>query len=340
MSKAEVSEMQGLIETYMRWKMTQDGPRGYTIFHPSAFGGCLRQMQYEYFHENELGDVEKVPQDIGGRVSRIFGNGDGMHFRWSKYWEDIGILKGVWECKNNICRAFDNSGEMVTNPKKLVTEKWKEEDKPRRYGLKELTGVLKPEKCVCGHNRFRYHEKTVVSEECNFRGHVDLILDFNNLDDERFEDVKKYYNAEKLPKTTIVADMKSINSNGWRYIDKNGPSLKYKIQLTIYANLLDVDFGWLIYENKDTQDVLSFKIPKSTETVWKEVKLQAKKMMAMQNFKTQDGDTKHLLPPPRPLKKDSSECNYCEFKKQCHASKVWKDPRLNDKRKNFYGTLI
>lgn len=341
MKDLQISEMQGLIETYLRWKTAKQPPRGFTIYHPSAFGGCLRQMQYEYYHEKGLADVEKKQQDIGGRVTRIFDNGDGMHNRWAHYWEEMGILKGVWECRNPLCKAFNDSGKMIdTDTDKYLSNKFNEHTKPRRYGADSLIGVKKPEKCACGYTRFKYHEVTVESKEYNFRGHADLILDFASLDDKKFDEVKKFYDLEKMPKTTIVADMKTINSNGWRYVEKNGPSLKYKIQLTIYANILDLDFGWLIYENKDTQDILSYKIPKSTETVWKEIRIQAKKMMAMSEYKTGSGETRHLLPPPRPLKKDSSECKFCEFKNECHGSKIWKDPDLNEKRKKFYGTLL
>ena len=138
------------------------------------------------------------------------------------------------------------------------------------------------------------------------------------------------FRAEDLPKKPVVLDMKSINSFSFKSKLEMGPSLVYRTQLVIYCNILDLDFGVLIYENKDDSNTKIYKIDRNPE-MWLKIKDQASKMNEMVEDK--------LLPPPRPVSKEDYDCRYCEFQSICHNSKAWQDPELLQKRLKFYGTL-
>jgi len=307
---ADVAAIQGLIQTFCEHQAVNGKERGYEVYHPSAFGGCLRQMQYQRFAQNNINGLELPQDDIEGRVKRIFDAGHSMHDRWALYWEKMGILRGVWECLNSECDYF--------------------------YGKDNKIGELKPKECPkCGHKNFKYHEVNVVSKELNFFGHADLILDFSQLDISQFEkgnSVKRCFNPNHLPKDIVVADMKTANARRFKSSKDNGPDLKYEVQLKIYANLLNLPFGLLIYENKDNSDIALFKIDRGEDTDWPLIRRQA--MALNKGFELKQ------LPPPRPIRKDDYECKYCSFKEICHESSIWQSDKLAENRKKFYGHLL
>ena len=68
----EVVSMLGLLDTYQRHKSINGGPRNYSIYHPSAFGKCLRYMQYQRFAEEGIGGLSMPVKEHEGRVQRIF----------------------------------------------------------------------------------------------------------------------------------------------------------------------------------------------------------------------------------------------------------------------------
>lgn len=59
-----------------------------------------------------------------------------------------------------------------------------------------------------------------------------------------------------------IIEMKSINSKGWEYLN-NGPKKEHAVQLQLYLNILDIDYGAVLYENKDTQLTRLFELKKS-----------------------------------------------------------------------------
>lgn len=74
-------------------------------FHPSEFNrlGCLRKKQYRFVMENFKDDIleeskikkfEEMFKGVknGAKLSRIFANGEDVHERYQKYFEDMGIL--------------------------------------------------------------------------------------------------------------------------------------------------------------------------------------------------------------------------------------------------------
>ena len=359
----EVAAMMGVIDTYSRYKGVNGRPRNYKVYHPSALGKCLRLMQYQRFSEDGIAGLSLSKEPFESKTMRIFDTGHSMHDRWVDYWAEVGVLRGVWQCKNPLCRAFDDEGEFlgtdkvneinelrVTMSKETPVEAYEigaDPEKgrarasllPRKYGKENKIGIFQPKACKCGCCEFDYHEVNVVDEDLNLFGHADQILDFSNFDVDQYSKddgshvaVDRTFDPRDLPKTPIVADMKTINDRRYGSLIKNGPGLDYKVQLKVYCNILDVDYGVLIYENKNTSETASFKVERSSEVDWPIVKRQIKQMNKMYD--------KKKLPPPRPTRKDSYDCKYCDYKDICHNSKVWSDPELSQKRINFYGRLL
>lgn len=298
MVPSDIQSIMGLIDTYTIWKSRSKGPRGYEIYHPSAFGKCLRLMQYLRYAER--GYIKVVEEDFPPKLIRLFDKGHNMHERWAKYAEGIGILRGYW-------RSIETG---------------------KIYGKDDPLGCFKPD---IKDEHFEYMEVSVKNEEMNFSGHADMIWDFSNFKENKFEGVDNQFSIDLLPKKPIVVDMKTCNDRKFDRLLKTGPSLDYKVQLTIYANILPVEYGLLIYENKNDSNIAAYKITKNPK-MYETIRSQALTMNEMVD--------KKLLPPPRPESKDNYECSNCPFKQMCHSSKIWDDPNLEDKRKKFYKNLM
>ena len=323
----EIVATMGLMDSYIKWKNKNGKPRNYQVFHPSAFGSCLRKMQYQRYEEEGKMEIHSDKDDPKASMIRLWGNGHFIQAKWTEYFEELGLLRGIWKCTNAACGAFKDNGDIDLNK---LQEAYDGKIRPREYGHAERQGVLKPKKCACGCKKFVYDEKPVVCKELNFYGHADLILDFRNLNTELVEKLEKTFKIDDLPKGVVVADMKTINDFGWKKLEE--PSLTYQVQMQIYANVLDCDYGILIYENKNNSDARAFKIQKGEETVWPTVQKQS---LIMQKMHEQG-----KLPPPRPLNKKEYQCKYCEFRGDCHASDIWQNENLVELRKKFYGNLL
>jgi len=317
----DVTSLMELVDTYVRWSENSK-TRSYEYYHPSEFGKCLRASQYKRYAEK--GIIDMTENVIDGRTYRLFQKGHNMQSRWEKYFLAMGVLRGIWKCSNTACQKI--------------------------YGADDKLGVFKPDVCECGNKHFWYNEVSVEDKKLNMRGNVDLILDFSRFNAAIFGDkITKTFNEDLLPKTPIVVDMKTINERGFENLDKyhKPPGLGYQVQLTIYANLLDVEYGVLIYECKNDSRIRSYKIPRNEHTWFKLIQRQSEQLDEMTRIE-KDGKTLNLLPPPRPKNKSCYDCRGyptkgipgCPFKKICHTSGIWKDPNFDAKRKKFYGFLL
>lgn len=291
-----------LIDQFLSYKNSKSSSRSYKVFHPSAFGKCLRKMMYQKYVSEGL--MEEPVSSVEPRMVRIFDTGHTMHSRWAKYMEELNVLRGVWKCANPVCEKV--------------------------YGQDEKIGIFKPSECTsCGSCKFEYEEITVDSPELNFHGHCDQVVDFSNLCQE-FKESSNFKSlgnlCEYIPNSPIVIDMKTIGKNQWSKLEK-GAHFYYVVQLTIYLHILDLDMGIIIYERKDDSETKMFKVTRNDEW-WDVIKKQSKLMLNM--FE------KQTLPPPRPLAKDDFDCKYCEFSKTCHKSQIWNAPNLDELRKKFY----
>jgi len=319
----DVQAITNAVEVYTQYVEDSSPPRGYEKFHPSAFGKCLRQMQY--YRYAQMGFIPMPKAENESRMLRLWQLGHDVQSRWEKYFDGMGVLRGVWKCQNPLCSNTKDDGTInVESPENVQS---------RRYGTDVTLGVFKPEKCVCGSTKFFYEEVNVVDESMNMYGHADMILDFSRFDAKRFGKFAKQFNVDKFPKKPIVADMKTCNKYAFdNKVTKCGPDMGYQVQLTLYANILDCEYGLLIYEGKNDSMVKAFKIPRREDTWFVDLQRQAKLMNEMVEFKK--------LPPPRPFSKSEYECKYCPFSRLCHKSKVWSSDDLKKKRCNFYGTLL
>ena len=256
---ADVASVVGVVDTHLRWKnKNNQRERSYVSWHPSEFGHCLRKMQYMRYAEDGLIKPDS-PQELTSQQLRLFEKGHNMQARWTRYFDAIGILKGVWKCENLCCRMWDDNGKFIGAEGNIIPF-----EKPRIYGLDEKVGVFKTDKCYCGCTKFAYDEVDVKDKEMNMYGHADLILDFSRFDPNRYDNVIKNFNTNELPKGPVVADMKTIKDS--RYDDLMSsctPDLGYQVQLTIYANVLGCEYGLLFYENKDNSKLAAFKINKN-----------------------------------------------------------------------------
>lgn len=336
----EVLAVIGVVDTYIKWENTNDAPRGHERYHPSAFGKCLRLMQYQRYAER--GYIEAKKENYDAPLLRVFQNGHSMHDRWRGYFEGLGVLKGYWKCTNPYCASIDDNGNQLPNTaiKTMMEDPGSWLKKRRVYGTDSLQGCFKPKKCKCGWNKFHYDELDVVDKDLNFYGHADMILDFSNFDPESLSGTKRGYKLEDLPKTPVVVDMKSINHFDFQNVAKGESHDYYETQLTVYANVLDCEYGILIYENKNNQKTSAFRINRNADTLWPQIQNQAKMMCEMAEVIDEEGNVHHLLPPPRPAFKDEKECEWCSYKDLCHESSIWDDPELREKRKEFYGEML
>lgn len=337
----EVQSVMGLVDAYLIWKDKYGDPRGFERYHPSAFGRCLRLMQYQRYSERGYIPTPDDPKDP--HILRVFGNGHSMHDRWRAYFDEMHVLKGIWVCTNPLCAAIRERIDLkdAWEGFRQHPEEWLK--KRRVYGKDQLQGSFRPEKCECGSSRFKYEELLVESKELNMRGHADLIVDFSSPKFDPSEYIKCKKNGlslDLLPKKPIVIDFKSINHFDYQDVAKGNPHSYYLIQLMIYANVLDCDYGILMYENKNTQKAVAFRVNKDEETLWQEVVRQATLMNEMVEVVDENGVEHHLLPPPRPDTPDSKECEWCVYRDICHESPIWSDPELMKKREEFYGKLL
>ena len=328
----EIQNIMNALNVHLQWRSKNGPPRGHLVYHPSSFGRCLRKMQYELYEE--MGYIKGEHDKKSNETLRIFDTGHSMHNRWANYFSDIGVLRGYWHCKNKMCYVFKDDGSLLLNDI-CNSKEFYQKHGSRKYGYDNLIGCHKPKSCVCGCSDFDYHEISVENSDLNFHGHADQILDFSNFDVSLYKTgnpVDILFNPKDLPKYPIVVDMKTINSRDFDGKLQEKMHFEYKVQLTIYINILKLEKGVLIYENKDNSRVKIFEVNKNPE-LWKKIQEQASTMKSMIDSKK--------LPPPRPKAKSSIECRYCPFKSKCHGEdgtkSIWDHPDLSELREKFYG---
>jgi hypothetical protein len=303
----DVSSIIGAVDTIIQKNEVSKSSRGYETYHPSSFGNCLRLMQYLRYADMGLISVNK--EIVESRMIRLWDVGHSCQSRWEDYFTQMGVLRGYWKCANENCSTI--------------------------FGQEEKRGIFKPKNCSkCGYKKMYYEEVLACDKELNISGHADMILDFSNFDRSIFNGTSLPFSIDKLPQKPVVVDMKTCNCKSWSsQVTRIGPHFYYQVQLTIYTNLLDCEFGVLIYEKKDDSSVKAFKIPKREDTWYQEIRRQAKMMNEMISLKK--------LPPPRQITKDNYECGRCPFMTCCHKSKVWDDEeKLKEQRRAFYGNLL
>ena len=91
-------------------------------------------------------------------------------------------------------------------------------------------------------------------------------------------------------KGEAVLELKSINEKGFNDL-KSSPKHDHFIQLQIYLNLLNKDYGIVLYENKNDQKLKAFKVERDVK-VWNTLLERCQNIMNMTEFPTTcTGDT-------------------------------------------------
>lgn len=136
-------------------------------------------------------------------------------------------------------------------------------------------------------------EKEISQDDPPVRGFIDAIINWEG--------------------QRIVVEFKSIGEDGFVYRKTfNKPKDDHYMQIQIYLHIEDVEMGYVIYENKNTQEWLLFEIERDREFIEKLFKKWRKTYKIYTDGKL----------PKRPVKSpDSKKCTYCEVKKWCWEDK-------------------
>ena len=79
--------------------------------------------------------------------------------------------------------------------------------------------------------------------------------------------------------TEIALELKSINTRGFNALQKS-PKPEHIVQLQIYLNLLPMDHGVILYENKNDQQLKAFELERN-DADWKAIKDRCLRIMEM-----------------------------------------------------------
>lgn len=221
-------EITSLYENYLIEKGERSrNERGYSYFHPSAFGDCLRKIAYQFYGE-KYPEKYALKDDVEPKFIRICDAGHAFHHRMQQDFGDMGILRGYWRC-----RACDKVHGRDSEPD------------PNRP-----VGVFMPDTCSCGlggrrqkSRLFEYEEIRIKSEdEYNFQGNTDGIVETD----------------KGNPNSRKIIDFKTSKSSLFDDLEK--PDKKYIVQVQIYMWLTGVKKAIIYYENKDIHTLKEFTV--------------------------------------------------------------------------------
>lgn len=254
-----------------------DNPRRYDIFHPSAWGSCLRKVAYQYYNE-KFDFLKRKPYDVDLRMERIFDNGHGVHARWQDYLDNAGILRGLWRCPNPACGKVHGKGE--------------------KLGIFNPARVDPDFRCDCGNTEeLLYDELTVESDpKYNFKGNVDAIVDVSGTKSATGQDFDVF-----------VVDFKSMKDN--LFVELDHPKWEHIVQTNIYMWLLDLPAAVVVYENKNDQKIKEMLVPRD-ESLIERIKSEAEWLARVL-------ESGKMPPRPDGFFKSKFPCRFCEFVDHC-----------------------
>lgn len=206
--------------------------RKFDVFHPSAWGSCLRKISYQYYNEKS-NLVVRSAESVDDRIERVFDNGHYAHFRWQNYLTNSKIMRGYWRCAR--CGVV--------------------------YGKENRLGIFSPIQqdaswcCKCDGNEVSYQEIEVQSPpEYNFKGNVDAVIDLRGSEWEQGNEFD-----------VIVIDFKTMKDE--YFSDLREAKHEHVIQVHIYMWLLDCQIAIVLYENKDNQSIKEMVVPRNEKII-------------------------------------------------------------------------
>lgn len=232
----------GSVERFIISKPS-NSDRPTNVMHPSAMAKddwCYRATYFELLGNPPA--PSKYPLSL--RMSNVFKNGHDVHDRWQSMFADMGVLYGVWQCKD--CHS-------------------------KNWALSTSEGFESVCSDDCGYNGFTYKEVPLRYDPLRISGHADgwliglgepLLLEVKSMGagTVRFEKPDLFYkhggNMDKM----------------WAELDS--PFYSHIKQAQIYMKLIELiglpnppQEAVFIYENKGTQEVKEFVMAKSDFSV-------------------------------------------------------------------------
>lgn len=109
-----------------------------------------------------------------------------------------------------------------------------------------------------------------------------------------------------------IVELKSIGERGFMMREKFGKPKKDHIhQVQMYMHYFEIYTGYVLYENKDKQQILVFQVEYDEKYVEKTMKKYRKFLQAFEDGKL----------PKRPYKRTSKNCQYCRLNSYCWNDK-------------------
>lgn len=262
--------------------------RDYSHFHPSEWDNCKRKIAYSFYEAKGFISIDKSALKIDPKGERIFDNGHSMHSRWRKYLSWTNALMGRWMCRN-----------------------WMAHKERKIYGLESKLGVLRPDKCECGSDRFEYIELGFLDKETLWGGHVDAVIDNKRagiaagFEDVNCSDDERY----------IVVDFKTMNDYEFKKLTE--PKPQHITQVQIYLYLAGLKFGKFIYENKNTQETKEFLVPRDDALL----AVKKAEAIALKSLVESSNAGGRPLPKRGFDSKTHYQCTRCKFRGDCWDSR-------------------
>jgi CRISPR/Cas system-associated exonuclease Cas4 (RecB family) len=171
-------------------------------------------------------------------------------------------------------------------------------------------------------------EMPLKDEELHISGRLDIITYNIKKDREKstpieLKDAEGNIVFSGFTEELLVVEMKSISEKGFEKLSR--PKPEHYDQLMLYLHLTKIQDGILLYESKNTQDMLEFYVEYSEE--------EANRIIGKIKECVKHYTEKTL--PVRPYDKHSYECQYCDYRNKCWESKV--DEKIKDLEKLLYG---
>ena len=214
-----------------------------TYFRASEMGNADRKLIYSFFkHQIPVGTK-------GLRNLRALENGDYVHLRWQRSWEEMGVMILP---KSNEFGEFDEVRLDSREDEVLKDQPW--QIMGHYDALLDLNIVRAHALGLC----------SVSNEKDPETGRYEMIVTL----DEAYAKKIGFYNADgtindDYEPLKMVADIKSMNTWGFKRLrDKHDVTEihGYISQIMIYMFLLNVPFGSIFIEDKEKNDILEVQV--------------------------------------------------------------------------------
>lgn len=178
---------------------------------------------------------------------------------------------------------------------KWACKNWMVHEEPKIFGQDNSIGIPKPTKCECGSERFEYVELGFYDETTNWGGHVDAVVEIPS-----------------TSTTPIIVDFKTMNP--FQFDKLTAPVPKHKTQIQIYLYLSKLQLGKLIYEDKGSQKIKEFDVPRDDDYIAVKVE-EAKRLKYLVSNKNSKGQ--RVLPERAYMSAGHKECLRCKYRGHC-----------------------